>query len=68
MPDFTVVAAYSDPPSIWCGDTITADNPEAAIELAWLECVAGNGWDAETKQNDEWADVMVIAGTVEVVG
>jgi len=64
---YTVVAAYREPPSIFC-TTVDTETIDEAVEAAWEECVDGNGWDPEeTTQDEEWTDTMVIKGDVEVV-
>jgi hypothetical protein len=67
MARFTVVAAYRDPPSIFC-TTVDADNAEDALGAAWGECAGGNGWESDdVDRSDEWADTMVLKGDVDVV-
>jgi hypothetical protein len=63
---FTVVASYVEPPTLYV-ETVAADSPDEAIDVAWERCRSSNWGDVEVNRTDEWGDVMVIKGTVEVV-
>lgn len=64
--EYTVVACYREPPSMWC-ETVLAPDPASAIDVAWEACKEGNGWDDEyANPEDDWTDVMVIVGDVKV--
>jgi hypothetical protein len=65
---YTVIAVYREPVQLYA-ECVEAENPDAAIDAAWLACGEANLWpeDDERKIREEWVDVMVVEGYVNQV-